>query len=289
MGGKAAFRKTWLADDTPRFIVLQLDGAGPFGDPYQINSANNGPYGDAITQELIPEIETRFRAIGQPHARVLSGTSTGGWVSLALQVFYPDFFNGTWSCCPDPMDFRAFELANIYEDYGMYLNKFGNERPSERTLTGDVALLSRDEVGAENLLGPGNSYIQSGEQWGEWNAAFSPRGADGLPVPLWDPQTGRINHDVAEQWKKYDLRLVLKKDWRNLAPKLRGKIHISAGEADQYFLNNAVHLLDQFLSEAEPRFEGSIVYGMGKGHGWSNLSLREMLEGMKGATEQTDR
>ncbi len=285
MAPKMDFQKTWLAKDTPRFILLQLDGAGPFGDPYQINSANNGPYGDAITQELIPQIEARFRAIAKPQARVLSGTSTGGWVSLALQIFYPDFFNGAWSSCPDPVDFRAFELVNIYEDGNMYINRFANERPSERTPQGDIALLARREVGVENLLGAGNSYTCSGEQWGEWNATFSPRGTDGLPVPLWDPQTGTINHAVAEQWKKYDLRLVLKKDWRKLAPKLRGKIHISAGEADQYFLNNAVHLLDQSLHEADPTFEGSIVYGMGKTHGWSSLSLREMLEGMKAATE----
>lgn len=286
MSPKTDFRNTWMADDAPRFILLQLDGAGPLGDPYQVNSANNGPFGDAVTQELIPHIEASFRAIGKPDARVLSGTSTGGWVALALQIFYPDFFNGAWSSCPDPVDFRALELANIYEDENLYLNKYGNERPSERTPPGDVALLARREISAENLLGPGNSYTLSGEQWGEWNAAFSPRGTDGLPVPLWDEQTGKINRDVAEQWKKYDLRLVLKDNWRRLGPKLRGKIHISAGEADQYFLNNAVHLLDQSLHEAEPPFEGNIVYGLGKPHAWSSLTLREMLEGMKAATEK---
>ena len=287
MRGGSAFglRKTWLADDTPRFLLLQLDGAGPFGDPYQVNSANNGPYGDAITQELIPYVEAHFRAVGKPQARVLSGTSTGGWVSLALQIFYPDFFNGTWSSCPDPVDFHALELVDIYQEHEAYVNKYGNERPSERTLQGDVALLMRREVGLENLLAPGNCYTCSGEQWGAWCATFSPRGADGRPAPLWDPQSGKINPSVAEQWRKYDLRIVLERDWRRLAPKLRGKIHIAAGEADQYFLNNAVHLLDQFLSQAEPQFEGSIVYGEGKWHGWSNLSLSEMLEGMRAATE----
>ncbi len=185
------------------------------------------------------------------------------------------------------MDFQALELANIYKDDSLYLNRFGNERPSERTLPGDVALLARREVGVENLLGFGNSYTRSGQQWGDWNAVFGPRGADGQPVPLWDPQTGKINHAVAEQWKKYDLRLVLQKDWPTLGPKLRGKIHISAGESDQYFLNNAVHLLGEFLSNAEPPYEGSITYGMGKGHGWSNLSPGETLKAMKAATEQT--
>ena len=286
MAKDSNFRKTWLAQDTPRLILVQLDGAGPYGDPYQINSANNGPYGDAITQELIPHIEASFRAIGQPHARMLSGTSTGGWVSLALQIFYPDFFNGVWSSCPDPVDFRALQLVNIYEDENAYQNKHGYERPSARDAKGDVTLTMRDEVQVEKILGRGNKFTLSGEQWGEWNAAFSPRGADGLPVPLWNADTGKINRAIAGQWKKYDLHLVLEQNWKTLGPKLRGKLHIASGEADQYFLNNAVHLLEEFLAKAGPPFEAKIVYGPGKPHGWTNLSLREMLEEMKAAGGQ---
>jgi hypothetical protein len=144
----------------------------------------------------------------------------------------------------------------------------------------------RREVGVENLMGRGNSYTRSGGQWGAWNAVFSPRGADGLPVPLWDPQTGRIDHSVAEQWKKYDLRLVLEQNWKTLGPKLRGKLHIAAGEADDYFLNNAVHLLDDALAEADPPFEGSIVYGPRGRHGWTNVNLREMLKQMNQAVQK---
>jgi len=284
MAEGSGFRKTWLAADTPPFILLQLDGAGPCGDPYYVNSANNGPYGDALVQELIPYVETKFRAIGQPRARVLSGTSTGGWVSLALQIFHPDFFNGAWSFCPDPVDFRALELVNIYADENAYVDAQGQERPSARNLKGESTLTMRREVGVENRLGRGGSYTRSGEQWGAWNAVFGPRGADGLPVPLWDPQSGKIDHAVAAQWRKYDLRIVLEQNWRTLGPQLRGKLHIASGEADQYFLNRAVHLLDQFLSHADPPFAGSIVYGPGKGHGWSNLSLREMLGEMQTAT-----
>jgi Putative esterase len=283
MEGRSDFAQTWQADDTPRLILLQLDGAGPNGDPYYVNSANNGPYGDALVKELIPYIESNFRAIGQPRARFLSGVSTGGWVCLGLQVFYPDFFNGAWSSCPDPVDFRALELVNIYQDDDAYVNQYGNERPSERAHNGDVKLTMRREVGVENLLGRGNSYTLSGEQWCDWNAVFGPRGDDGRPVPLWDPRTGSINHAVAEQWKKYDLRLVLETNWKSLGPKLRGKLHIAAGEADDYFLNNAVHLLDRFLAKADPPFVGSIVYGPGQGHGWSNLSLRQILDEMQTA------
>ena len=286
MAEKSEFRKVWLAPDTPQMIYLQLDGTGPNGDPYYVNSANNGPYGDAVVEELIPCVEAKFRGLGEPRARFTSGVSTGGWVCLGLQIFYPDFFNGAWASCPDPVDFRGLELVNIYEDDYTYVNKYGNERPSARDSLGDIKLLMRREVGVENLLGRGNCYTTSGEQWGEWTATFSPRGADGRPMPLWDPQTGKIDRAVAEQWKKYDLRLVLQQNWQTLGPKLRGKLHIAAGEADTYFLNNAVHLLDEFLTKAQPPYEGKIVYGLGKPHGWMYGSTREILDEMQARVTQ---
>jgi Putative esterase len=282
----SAFRSNWLADDTPRMVLLHLDGDGPYGDCYQVNSDNNGPYGDAITQELIPYIEQKFRCIGQPWARVLDGGSTGGWVSLALQIFYPDFFNGTWSGFPDGVDFRAFQLINIYDDDNAYVNRHGFERPSARDLTGEVRFTIRHECHMENVMGLGDSYTMSGEQWGAWNAAYGPRGMDGRPAPLWDPMTGKINHELIEHWKKYDLRIVLEQNWKALGPKLRGKLTIWVGEADDYFLNNAVHLLDAFLSKANPPYEGKIIYGAGKGHGWMALTERELMHQMAAAIEK---
>jgi len=281
------FRKTWLADDTPRMIFVHLDGDGPYGDCYQVNSANNGPYGDALTQELIPYIEKNFRAVGSSKARILDGGSTGGWVSLALQIFYPDYFNGTWSGYPDAVDFRAFQLVNIYEDKEAYVNEYGFERPSERQADGDVKYTMRHECQMENVLGSGNSYTMSGNPWGAWNAVYSPRGKDGRPVPIWDPQTGKINHEVAEEWKKYDLRLVLQTNWKELAPKLSNKIHIWVGDADNYFLNNAVHLLDEFLKTADPPFYGTIVYGPGQGHGWEVYSEQDLMNQMMKAVQGT--
>src|SRR5204862_1055850 len=146
----------------PQMIVLHLDGAGPFGDPYQVNSANNGPYGDAVTQELIPHVEKTFRGIGQPFARVLDGASTGGWVSLALQVFYPDFFNGAWSHAPDPVDFRAFELINVYRDENALVNRHGFDRPGARDLNGETKYTMRNEVDREVVLGRGGLWTLSG-------------------------------------------------------------------------------------------------------------------------------
>lgn len=284
MDEKSDFRKTWDAPDTPRMILVQLDGAGPYGDPYQVNSANNGPYGDALIHELLPEIEKKFRCL--PHERVLSGVSTGGWASLALQIFYPDEFDGVWSSCPDPVDFRSFELINIYEDTNAYVNAYGFERPSERTIGGDTKLTVRREVQFENVVGRGDSWTMSGEQWCAWNAVYGPRGADGFPERLWDPKTGVIDRSVAEAWKRYDLRLYLQEHWKTLGPKLQGKLHIAAGDADAYFLNNAVHRLDEFLSHADPPYKGTIVYGPQKGHGWTNLSLKEMLQEMQAAADR---
>ncbi|HXU09004.1 MAG TPA: alpha/beta hydrolase-fold protein [Blastocatellia bacterium] len=283
------FRSSWLAEDTPRMVFLHLDGDGPFGDCYQVNSDNNGPYGDAITEELIPYIEQKYRCIGAPRARVLDGGSTGGWVSLALQVFYPDFFNGTWSGYPDGVDFRAFQLINIYDDPNAYTNKHGFERPSARDLNGEVRFTIRHECQMENAMGLGDSYTMSGEQWGAWNATYGPRGPDGKPAPLWDAKTGKINRETVEHWKRYDLRLVLEQNWKTLGPKLRGKLTIWVGEADDYFLNNAVHLLDSFLSKADPPYDGKIIYGAGKGHGWTPFSEREMMNQMAAAIEKAGR
>lgn len=270
-------RAAWMADDAPRMILLMLDGAGPLGDPYQVNSANNGPYGDAVTKELIPFVEARYRGDGK--SRVLDGGSTGGWVALALQVFYPDTFDGCWASCPDGVDFRDFQLVNIYESKNAYVNEDGFERPGARTLNGDVKYTMRHELRMENLLGAGDSWTKSGGQWGAWNATYGPRGADG-PKPLWDPKTGEIDRAVVDHWKTYDLRMILERDWATLGPKLKGKIHIFVGESDDYFLNNAVHRLDAFLAKADPPFAGVIRFGPGKGHCWSPLDEVELMKQM---------
>jgi hypothetical protein len=272
-------------DDAPRFVSLQLDGAGPLGDPYQVDSANHGPYGAALTEELIPYVEQQFRCIGEPRARFTTGGSTGGWVSLALQVFYPDFFNGCWSFFPDGVDFRCFQLVDVYGDANAYVNRYGFERPSKRTIDGETEYTMRHECGIENVLGDGDSYTTSGGQWGAWIATYSPRGADGRPVPLWDPQSGAIDKKVAEQWKKYDLRLVLEQNWPALGPKLAGKIHVYVGDADDYFLNNAVVRMQKFLEKAKPAYGGTIQFGWRGGHGWSPLSNAEVLKQMAARIE----
>jgi hypothetical protein len=210
-----------------------------------VNSDNNGPYGDALTQELIPYIEEKFRCIGKPWARVLDGGSTGGWVSLALQVFYPDFFNGTWSGFPDGVDFRAFQLINIYEDQNAYVNKRGFERPSARDLNGDVRFTIRHECQMENVMGLGDSYAMSGEQWGAWNATYGPRGSDGARA-LWDLRPARsiVSGRALEKVRSsFGARAELEDSGTQAARKLT----VWVDEADEYFLNNAVHMLDVLI------------------------------------------
>ncbi len=280
-----AFRNTWLADDTPRFVLLQLDGAGPLGDPYQVNSDNHGPYGDAIVQELLPYVEAAYRCVGQSHARLLTGGSTGGWVSVALQVFYPDVFGGCWSGFPDPVDFRALQLVNLYGDTNAFVNAAGFERPCAREIDGDTQFTMRHETQLENVLGLGDSYVFSGGQWGSWNATYSPRRLEGAPYPIWDPRTGAIDPEVAVEWKRYDLRHLLEQHWPLLAPQLRGKIRIWMGDADTYFLDTATRHLDEFLRTAQPPAEARIEFGPRQPHGWQPRPWSELLQEMQAAVD----
>lgn len=264
----------------PRFVQILLDGAGPYGDTYQVNSANNGPYGDALTKEVIPYVEKTFRARPSPKARFTTGGSTGGWVSLALQLFYPDVFNGCWSQCPDGVDFRAFELINVYQDENAYVNRYGFERPSKRTIDGDTIFHVRHESKIERVLGRGNRWELGGLDWGSWNAAYGPRGADGLPKPLWDGETGKIDPTVRAHWEKADLRLTLERNWKTLGPKLAGgKVNVWVGDADDYFLNNGVHRFKAAADKlTDPPFDGKILIEMRKPHtsgGWSRAQMMD--------------
>ena len=272
--------KELLEEDAPEMIVVVLDSKSPFGDSYQVNSENNGPYGDALVNELIPYVEKKFRGIGTGSSRFLTGTSTGGWSSLALQIFYPDYFNGVWSTCSDPVDFRQMELVNIYEDENAFVNRHGLERPAMRDINGEPRYTLRTEVWAENVLGKGNSYVSGGGQWGSWNAVFSPKDSlTGLPKPIFNPETGKIDADVAKAWKKYDLMFYLSKNWNNIGDKLQGKLNIWMGTADSYYLNNAMVLFDRFLKSTEnPRSDAKINFICGEGHACdSEIPLELMM------------
>ena len=264
--------QTWISDDMPRFIAIEIQHPTPYyDDSYAVNSASQGPYGDALTYELIPYIEEEFRGLGEGWARFTYGGSTGGWEAMAVQVFYPDEYNGAFIACPDPIDFRAYVTTNIYEDKNAYWydSPFRKmPRPGHRDYLGNVQASQYDYNRLEAVLG---DKSRSGQQYDIWEATYSPMGEDGYPVRLWDKETGQINHEVAQYWKEnYDLRHILERDWATLGPKLRGKLHIYAGDMDNYYLNNAVYLTEEFLeSTTEPYYGGEVDYGDRAEHCWN--------------------
>jgi hypothetical protein len=267
-----AFYKEWTGPGFPRAIVMEIQHANPYyDDSYAVNSANLGPYGDAIVRELIPYIERKYRGLGQGWARFLYGGSTGGWESLAAQVLYPDEFNGCFACCPDPIDFRAYTLVNIYEDRNAYFLDSPwkrTPRPGMRNYLGEVSCTLEEVNHRELALG---THSRSGDQWDIWQAVYGPVGPDGYPRPIWDKLTGEIDREVAEYWREnYDLVHIMRRDWKTLGPKLKGKINIYVGDMDNYYLNNAVYLAEELLeSTTNPSYEGDIDYGDRAEHCWN--------------------
>jgi hypothetical protein len=281
--------KLWTADGAPRFIQVTFEHACPYyDDSYGVNSANVGPYGDAIMTELIPHIEKTFRAIGEPWARVLSGGSTGGWISLAMQVFYPDMFGGVWSFCPDPVDFRKYQIVDLYGDKNAYFvdgEWTRVARPGERRTDGNIVYTMEQENLYEEAIG---DRYRSGGQWAIWNAVFAPVAEDGYPKPFWDPLTGEIDKAAAE-WarERYDLRVYLEKNWAAIGPKLAGKIHVYVGRMDNFYLNEACYLLEESLAAAkDPAYGGEFRYGDKGAHGWSPFQGDEMLRAMAAHIEK---
>ncbi len=266
------FYKMWTGPNFPRMIAIVIQHANPFyDDSYAVNSENLGPYGDAITYELIPHIEEQFRGIGEGWARFTYGGSTGGWEALAVQVMYPDEYNGCYAACPDPIDFRAYCLVNLYEDENAYYldSEFKQRlRPGHRDYLGFVDASAMDMNLKELALG---SKSRSGQQFDIWEAVYSPVGDDGYPKRIWDKKTGVIDKEVANYWKEnYDLAYIMKRDWATLGPKLKGKVKIYCGDMDNYYLNNAVYLMEDFLeSTTEPYYDGEVDYGDRAEHCWN--------------------
>jgi hypothetical protein len=269
-GGGGAFDTFWLAADTPRMIYVTLQHPSPFyDDSYGVNSANNGPFGDAILQELLPAIESRFRIIREPWARMLSGGSTGGWIAAAHQVFYPDFYGGAFASCPDSVDFRYHQIVDIYKDANAYVVDKGwmkVPRPNQRRPDGNIESMMQDENHFELVVG---DKSRSGGQWDIWEATYSPVGPDGYPLRLWNKTTGEIDKTVAESWRRYDLRHILETNWATLGPKVAHKLNVYVGDMDSYYLNDAVEKLNEFLVKAEaPKFTGEIVFQRKAPHCW---------------------
>lgn len=261
----------WTSPGFPRVLIAEINHANPYyDDSYAVNSANLGPYGDAIETELIPAIEKQFRGIGQGWARFAYGGSTGGWEAMAVQMFYPDRYNGAFVACPDPVDFRAYTTINLYENKNAFYLEGAHmavAQPGVRDYLGHTLATIQSMNQLELALG---SHARSGEQFDIWQAVFGPVGEDGYPQPIFNKETGVIDPAVAAYWKAhYDLSAILQRDWPTLGPKLQGKLHIYVGSADTYFLNDAVYYLEDFLKTTNPPYDGEIKYGDRAEHCWN--------------------
>ena len=266
------FYKAWTSDDFPRMFLVTFQHANPYyDDSYAINSENVGPYGDAFIEEVIPEVERQFRAIGKPYSRILTGGSTGGWESLAQLVWYPDFYGGTWTFYPDQVDFHYYQLVNLYElKNAYYIEREWSKIPipGSRQTDGMPRHMMTEENFKEEVTG---DRYRSGGQWAIWNAVFGPVDDDGYPKPIWDPWTGKVDPETA-QWAidHYDITNYLRKNWETVGPKLVGKINIFCGRMDNWWIEQAVYLLENFLKTTEnPHFTGRFEYGVKGPHGWN--------------------
>jgi hypothetical protein len=266
------FYQQWVAPDFPRVLIAKIQHANPFyDDSYAVNSANVGPYGDAIENELVPAIEKQFHGIGQGWARFVYGGSTGGWEALAVQVFYPDHYNGAFAACPDPIDFHEFTNVDLYADKNAFFLEGAHKRveqPAMRDYLGHTLITTREVNGYELALG---DHGRSGEQFDIWQAVYGPVGEDGYPAQIFNKETGEIDHSVANYWREhYDLEAILERDWAKLGPELAGKIHIYVGADDTYFLNDAVYRMQDFLDTTKnPPYGGEVTYGPRAEHCWN--------------------
>jgi hypothetical protein len=266
------FYKQWTGPNFPRVLAIEIQHATPYyDDSYAVNSANMGPYGDAITYELIPEIEKQFRGIGEGWARFTYGGSTGGWEALAVQVFYPNEYNGAYAACPDPIDFNHYTSINIYKDENAYYAKSNFKdlaRPSSRNYLGHISSTIKETNQRELALG---THSRSGDQYDVWEAVFSPMGEDGYPKRIFDKHSGTIDKSVAAYWKEnYDLAHIIKRDWPKIGEQLKGKIHLYVGDMDNYYLNNAVYTAEDMLKQLKnPSCNCVIDYGDRAEHCWN--------------------
>jgi enterochelin esterase-like enzyme len=237
-------------------IRVFLDGSFPSGHHEFADSANNGPWGRALTEEFIPHLQRSFRLIAAPQARFLTGHSSGGWSTLWLQVIYPEFFGGTWSTAPDPVDFRSF--TGIDATPGSTQNVY-------RTRDGKPLNLVRNRASFEEFVMHEEVLGEYGGQIASFEWVFSPRGEDGRPMRLFDRATGDMNRDVQRAWLKYDIRGLMEAGWPVLGPKLLGKLRIVCGAQDTFHLEEAVTMMCDFLKSRGREDVCEIVPGRNHG------------------------
>lgn len=272
------FYESWKSDGFPRMIAVSFQHPTPFADMSGlVNSVNNGPYGDALMQELLPYIEKTFRIIREPRTRILFGQASAGRDALSLQLRHPDFFGGAWILHPWAFDHRRYFALNLYDNDNAFEVKPGDipawaRNPSswipvERYLTrlGDgTPIATFRQLSQHDLV----MARKAGGEFGIDDAMMSPIGADGYPRPLWDRVTGRIDREVARYWaQNYDLAAYAQRNWAAIGPHLDEKIHMFVGDTDHFWRNEGVRRFEDFLKATrKPRVSADFAYGPGKGH-----------------------
>lgn len=230
----------------PPMIWVLLDQSSPTGTHEFADGVNNGPWGTALTTELIPWLEAHYRMDARTSGRFLQGHSSGGWATLWLQTTYPKIFGGTWSTSPDPSDFHAFSTIDIYASgANMYRHADGTPQPIIRMH--QTVLATMEQLAhMESVLG------DYGGQLGSFEWVFSPRGPNGRPLPMFNRQTGDVDPKVAAYWRShYDISHYIETNWATLKPDLRGKIHLYVGTDDTFYLDGAAHRLQSLLEHLD--------------------------------------
>jgi hypothetical protein len=237
-----AISSRMLNKKMPEMIWVLLDESTPAGTHEFADSVNNGPWGTALTTEFIPRLEATYRMDAKASGRFLQGHSSGGWATLWLQTRYPKIFGGTWSTSPDSSDFHDFTGPDLYAPHAnLYRKPDGSPYPLIRD-NGKVVATIEQYAKLEQIEGP------YGGQFASFEWVFSPRGPDGLPLPMFNRTTGDVNPAVVAYWKDhYDIANLVNRQWPAIGPDLRGKIHVIVGTADTFYLDGAAHKLQAVL------------------------------------------
>lgn len=237
-------------------IVLIPDPNCRWGHHVFADSEVNGPWGAALTEELLPYIDKTFGGAGPEH-RYLTGVSSGGWSTLWLQTVYPELFAGCWSFAPDPLDFAHFQECNFYQIKSLYKKQDGSPRPLSRPIFADRSIDYKDMAAYERAVGPGGQLKSFG-------AVFSKRRDDGSPAPWYDEASGELMHETIKQWKKYELSTVIKEQWPAKKDSLTGKIHVYVHENDIFFLDHSVRAFERVCKQI--KCDAQFTYMPGFGH-----------------------